>query len=157
MNFFELFFLTMTQRIEPSFQKWLRKLNFLWEMSQRIECDSKNCFFFEKIIQILELFFLSQRIEYDSKNCFFFGKNHSNYWTFLRLKELSPVKNLTQELFFSKTWLKELNFVSKKDSKNLTSFYMTQRIELFFCCDSKNWTSFLYESKNWTFLWMWLK
>ena len=93
---------------------------------------------------------MSQRIEYESKDWFFFffEKINQIIELFLCLKELSPVKNLTQELFFSKTWLKEL--CQKKKSKNLTSFYMTQRIELFFCCDSKNWTSFLYDSKNWT-------
>ena len=60
------FFLNMTQRIEPSFQKWRKK----------IELSLRN---------------MSQRIEYDSKNWFFFEKNHSNYRTFLWLKELSPV------------------------------------------------------------------
>ena len=96
------FFLNMTQRIEPSFQKWLKK----------IELSFRN---------------MSQRIEYDSKNVFFLKKNHSNYRTFLWLKELSLVKNFDSRIFFTRTWLKDLNLVSKKDSKNLTSFYMTQR------------------------------
>ena len=70
---------------------------------------------------------------------------------------------MTQRFFFLKKWLKESNpffnviFFSKKKSKNWTLFKkMTQRIELFFLFDSKNWTFFECNSKSWIF-WAWLE
>ena len=89
-------------------------------------------------------------------------------------------------IFFFSMWLKELTFLKKYDSKNLTSFLsMTQRIELTFVWirlnesipffwmwlnwnfgwKVKKWTFFYsklnfssHDSKNWTFFFsIWLK
>ena len=139
----------MTQRIEPCVKKRFKEFNLFLFSTQRFKLffskyDSKNWTFFSKMTQNFELTFrnMSQRIEYDS-NDWFFGKNLSNYGTFFYVsKNWALLKIWLKNFFFSKTWLKELNLVSKKDSKKI-SFYMTRRLELFFWCDSKNWTLFL--------------
>ena len=67
--------------------------------------------------------------------------------------------HLTQriETFDQEIWLKELNRVSKKDSKNGTLFKRLIELNLFLWTssqyDSKSWSlSFQYDAKNWTFL-----
>ena len=67
--------------------------------------------------------------------------------------------HLTQriETFDQEIWLKELNRVSKKDSKNGTLFKGLIELNLFLWTssqyDSKSWSlSFQYDAKNWTFL-----
>ena len=67
--------------------------------------------------------------------------------------------NMTQriETFDQEIWLKELNRVSKKDSKNGTLFKRLIELNLFLWTssqyDSKSWSlSFQYDAKNWTFL-----
>ena len=84
----------LTQRIEPSFSKWLKELSLL-----RYNMTFKN-------------WTLSK---YDSKN-----------WMNLYFL------NLTNWISF--TWINELNLL----------FKMTQRIELSFLHDSKNWTFFFW-------------
>ena len=98
----------------------------MWKISQRIGLDSKTWTF---------CFFQTWFKELD---LFWWPQTWSFFWNydaffFLKkwLKELDPT-----------FWLKELIFLY--DSKNRTLFCMTQRIE-----------PFLYDLKNWTFLWIW--
>ena len=57
-----------------------------------------------------------------------------------------------KELNLFRIWLKELNFFHDSE---LNFFLMTQRIELFFSEWLKDFVE--YDSKNRTFLWIWLK
>ena len=103
-----------TQRIEPSFSKWLEDLNFLVEMSQRIKTlliiMTRRIDFLKNINQNKETFLMTHRIK-----LFFKKKKHdSQNW-----------------IIFSR-WLTELNRFL---------FNMTQRIELFVEHDSNNWLS----------------
>ena len=106
-------FLNMTQRIEPFFFEYDSKnCSFFSKMTQKFELSfrknvSKNWIwlkwfiFFEKINQIMELFFMSQRIElclkFDSRTVFF-QKHDSKNWTLflLWLKRIEPVLCMTQ-------------------------------------------------------------
>ena len=156
------------------FQIWLKELNFLTRMSQRIECF----FFFLKIdISQRTDFSMTQRIEFfrcKELNLFCLTQRIEPFLQKWR-KELSP--------FFQWIWRKELNLLlMRRKELNLfliclkeLSFFlnMTQRIELFFPSiwlkefnlffwigpkglnlfieyDSKNWTFFFfeYDSKN---------
>ena len=119
---------------------WLKELNFLLEI-----CLKELFFFSKNDTELNPSFFLINIWFNELINPYF------KIW----LKELNF-------FFCQETWLKELNLVSKNDSKNLTSFYMTQRIEPSFqqmaqiietFFDSENWTSSFfqkYDSKNWT-------
>ena len=129
-------FFNLTQRIEPSFYKWLEDLNFLLqkclkELNLSWKNDSKN-WFSEKYQSDYLNFLMTQRIElfwnmtfrtepffqYDSwKVNPSFQHTHRN-WTFLFNMTLTNI------------WLKELNLFFEYESKNWTLF-MT-RIELFF-------------------------
>ena len=112
----EPFFLNVTQRIGPIFWMWLffKKKN------------SKNWTLFQKMTQRIELFFL-----YDSKN-----------WTFYCLTQrIEPFSYLTQCIRLFLICLKELSLFSKYDSKNW----------IVFLCNSKNWTFFEFDSNFRTF------
>ena len=177
---FNPFFLTMTQRIQPSF----------------LEYDAKNwTSFFNVTLRIEPLFSdITKRIEpfsfrCNSKNWIF--NNDSKNWTLLkicftlRFQPFIEPFHMSQIIFSgSKNWF----FFRKYALKNWTFFYMTQRIEpssehmtfkiwtsFFFSMtqriepffwirftelnpfvkyDSKNWTLFFkkkIDSKNWTF------
>ena len=154
------FFFNVTQRIEPCF-KYDSKNFFI--KTQRIEpfskYGSKNWIGFSNVTQRIELFSsdMTLRIElflkYDSRKWTCFFSNMTQRIFFLKkLKEMiffniSQITDffMTQRIepFFLWVWRKELN---------LFSVNMTQRIEPFFCeYDAKNWTFFLFASKNWTF------
>ena len=178
------FFLENDAKNWTFFQKYdWKNWTFFFNMSQRIEYDSKNWAFFTWLKQLNLLLNMTQRLEpssqkkwplriepffqHDSKNWTFFlhdSKNWTssfkydlrkydskNWQTFLAwLKELNLLFYVTQwiELLFSLTqrieifsWLKEFEPPFQQ---------MTQIIETFF--ESKNWTFFQkYNSKNWTF------
>ena len=150
-----------TQRIEPSFSKWLEDLNFLIEMSQRIKTLLKKwleeLIFWKISIKIKKLFWWLTELNFLKKNMTHriesFFPDDSRNWTFLF--------NMTQriELFvehdsknwtFCWTWLEqliELFFFRTTqdfayDSKNRTFFFsnMTQRIEPFLKIFSKKFS-----------------
>ena len=141
----------MSQRIGV-FLVWLKELNFFY-MSQRIQpffkYDAKSC--------TLSLSNTTQRVE-----PFFFQYDAKSWTLFLsiRRKEMNTFFfHLTQriETFDQEVWLKELNRVSKKDSKNVTLVKGLIELNLFLWTssqyDSKSWSlSFQYDAKNWTFL-----
>ena len=115
---------------------WLKELNLLFKN------DSKKLnFLLEVCVNELNT---SQRI------VFFFWKNRSNYRTIFMTHRIEPcLKIWLKNCFFTKTWLKELNLVSKKDSKNWTFFLsVTQIIEPF---------GMWLQELNLFFFWMWLK
>ena len=141
----ELFWKSMTPRIQPSFVKWLKELYvFFFNMTQRIEP------FLKHDSQIWTIF-----VKYDSKNrtLFSFTKNmtlrieplwknmiHSENPTLLNLcillKELDFLRDpkTWAFLFFQKFWLSRTELFFSIDSKNWTFFFFkntTQRIELF--------------------------
>ena len=134
-----LYFHSMTQRIEPSFSTWLKELNLLSKY------DSKNWTFFSTMTQKIELSF--RNIETVS------WKYDSKIWTsflIIWLKELNLLSdNMTQRIeLFVIISLKELNFFFLMWLEELNPFYiwlkelnfflnLTQRIE--------------------PFLWIWLK
>ena len=101
--------------------------------------------------------------KHNSKNWTFSSMTHRIELFLIRLTELNPFSlNMTKELdsyflnmkqgiepFNFWIWLKELNFL-----------HMTQRMELFFEYDSKNWTIFLLRNMiHWKepFFQTWLK
>ena len=123
----------MTQRIEPSFYKWLEDLNFLLQI-----CLIESNFFFLK----------KKKKKDDSKNWefFFFEKHDSRNWTIFPCdsRNWTLLSNMTHSnwtLLLFLTWLKELNLI----------WNMTQRIEKSWFFYWKNWIFFEYDSKNWTF------
>ena len=155
-----------TQRIEPSFHKWLEDLTFLFQI-----CLIEITFFFEKKmtrrIDFLKISIKLYKLYFDdSKNWaffFFFLKNmtHRNWTFFTWLKELNPFLNMTQRIE---------KFSWFFDSKNWTFFEYDSKMWIFLECDSQNWT-FLstqrnefffqndkdfveYDSKNRTFVWI---
>ena len=142
-------FLKMTRRIEPSFLIWLIELNPLCEY------DSRRELFFSICLQELNLFSknFTPRIEfckkYDTKN----WTLSSSFWRNLT-QRLDLFETLTMERFFKNMTLRielffELwkwnSFTNMAFSKNSTLlnlfiwfseldlFYMTLRIEPFFC------------------------
>ena len=120
-----------TQRIEPSFHKWLEDLTFLFQI-----CLIEITFFFLKKRWLEELIFWK------------YQSNYTNFiWMTQRIEFFFFLKNMTHRNWTFFTWLKELNpFLN-----------MTQRVEKFsWFFDSKNWTFFEYDSKIWIFSWMWL-
>ena len=161
------------QRIEPSFQKWLKEFNFLLELCLK----ELNFFFFwkkwlgEMILQLtpksnflewlkflkgLNLFSIwlkELNFLFDSKNWTFF------FWLWLKiltskwLEELRPFCNLTQRIEPSLwIWLKKRTFFSVcLHELNLFSKNFTPRIELCKNYDTKNWTlSFFFFWRNLT-------
>ena len=186
---------SITYRMEH-LRVWLTELNFFFDLTQRIEPsvfhDSKNWTLSDTTQGIEHFLNMTQRIEplsvkhmtqkifsnmthriepfswnNDSENCFLMWFKESNtYW--MQLKELNTL-NSTQRIepflhywknwTFLFTWLKKLNLL----------FSVTQRVDFFLECDSKNWTLFLecdsknwtpffqYDPKNRTLCWMWLK
>ena len=156
-----------TQRIEPSFHKWLEDLTFLFQMCL-IEItfffwkkdDSKN-WFSENINQIIQTLFWWLK---ELSSFFFFWKDmtHRN-WTFFHMSQrIEPFfeydsKNWKIFMIF---WLKELNLFWIW-LENLNFFLnVTHRIELFYWL--KEMSSFFqndkdfveYDSKNRTFVWI---
>ena len=143
-----------TQRIEPSFHKWLEDLNFLFQI-----CLIETTFFFFEKRWLEELIFwkyqsnytnfiLTQRIE------LFFLKNmtHRNwtlFWNFTQWIEPSPQKDsknsTLKDYLNNKTflWIGELGFFFLFDSKNWTfsQKYHSKIIDLFWH-DSQNRTPF---------------
>ena len=144
------FFLNMTHWIEPFLQKkWLKEC-----FEKKVKNDSKNWFF-----------------EYNSQNWtqkfFFFWHDLQNWTHFFNMTHriFSFTKFLTHRNDWSclEKWLKELNpfvfFFSTmtqrielfvNDSFNWASFMnlFSIRVELLFLSDSKNWTFFQYDSKD---------
>ena len=118
--------LNMTHGIEPFFNLTLRMEPFSWiwlkELNLFSQSDSKNWIFFLKVTQRIVSFF---SVWLEELNPFF--------W--ICLNELNPFVDWLIELnpvfFFVSIWLKDLTL-----SKNMTL---------------KNWTFWLYESKDWTF------
>ena len=167
------FFFHLTQRIEPFYQEvWLKELSrvskkdsknvtlvkglielnlFLWTSSQY---DSKSWSLFFNMTRRIEPFLFSnmtQRIELFSK-C-------SWNWTSLPYELLFYMTR--SELFLDQYESKSGIFSQKKTQsvepfRNMNTFLnLTERVELFFALDSKNWTFFQqYDSKNWALLCM---
>ena len=153
-----LFSLNMTQRIEPFFLwMWRKELNpFFFECDVKnwnffLEYDAKNwtLFLFEaKKRTFISLIWMTPRIVFSNKkysmNWTFWNMTqrieHLNHVSKRRLREWNSFK-----IFFLK-WLIELNLF-------LNLFKMTQRVEVFFQYDSKNWTLCFSQnvSKNWIF------
>ena len=136
-----LFLFSMSQRMGV-FLVWLKELNFLmWikDFNPFFSNTRRVAPFSFNTTQRVEPFFF----QYDAKNWTLFFEYDAKKWTpfsFIWRKEL-------KHLFDQEIWLKELNRVSKKDSKNGTlykrlthriePFYepllnMTQRVEVFF-------------------------
>ena len=121
----ELNFLKVWLKELNSLKIWLKELNSFWKYDSKNitlfadKKDSKNWTLFADKTRTIELFF-----EYDSKN-----------WTlfWIRLKELNLFLN------DSKNW----SFFFDLQNWTLSFLNMTQRLELVFEYDSKNWTSFL--------------
>ena len=142
-----IFFLNMTQRIEPF--SYLTQRNELLFLDMN---DSKNCIFQTKNTQWIEL------LKYDSKN-----------WTFepcVKKKTQRMAQRIEPFVFLKMSQRIEFFFSKKKKcSKNWTSLsfellcYMTQWIELFSQFDSKSWVFSNMTRKSWTFFffWIWLK
>ena len=112
------------------FEWWLSKC-FL-----KYECDSQKFF----SIRLTELIFFFLNMTFFLTLNFFF-------W--IRL----------QELKFSNTTQRNNFFFSDMSQRiaplfHMNFFYMTQRTQPFFQCESK---IFLYESKSWTSFWIWFK
>ena len=98
-------FLNKTHRIDFLLKIWLTESNPSFQHDSKIELSFRN---------------MSQRIEYDSKNCFFWKTWHSKTWTFSNLTQGLNIfsiwlKNWTLFLF-QEIWLKEWNSFSKNDS-----------------------------------------
>ena len=110
-----LYFLSMTQRIEPlNFWIWLTELDLLFKY------DAKNCtFFLKKLSKSWKYWTL---LGYHSKDWTFFEKYDSQNWTFFEFDS----QNWT--FFLNMTHRIELFF--EYDSQNWT----------FFQYDWKNWT-----------------
>ena len=159
-------FFNITQRLEPFFLIiWPSRIEpFLKNMTQRIElfkCDLER----RIILQLnsnnwIWLKAWNPPVQYDSKNWTFFSQ-------MTRRLDFSFSNMSDRKLFFwkkddSKNWFSEnINQIIQTLFwwlKELSSFLnMTQRIEKFHdFFDSKNWTYFEYDSKIWTFSWMWL-
>ena len=153
-----------TQRIEPSFHKWLEDLTSFSNMSDRNNLFEKKMTrridFLKISIKLYKLYFD------DSKNwaLFFFWKDmtHRN-WTFFHMTQrIEPFfeydsKNWKIFMIF---WLKELNFFwIWLENLNFSWMWLT---ELNFFIDSKKWVLFFqndndfveYDSKNRTFVWI---
>ena len=141
MNLFsiwvELLFFYLTQRIETSFNMTQRIVFFFLSVTERIEPT-----FFWSMTQRIELTFVWIRLKESNepiKNWTLFQKRMTQRIeiSWARVKEL----NFWVFLSKKKKRLKELSFHQKYDTKNWTFFFnMTQR---FFQCDSKN-STFLY-------------
>ena len=98
-------FLNKTHRIDFLLKIWLTESNPSFQHDSKIELSFRN---------------MSQRIEYDSKNCFFWKTWHSKTCTFSNLTQGLNIfsiwlKNWTLFLF-QEIWLKEWNSFSKNDS-----------------------------------------
>ena len=157
----------MTQRIEIFlwfftcllFQKWCRELNPFF-----FEYDAKNWTLFSLNVTSRIWFFLNmtQRIEpfsFEAKKrtfisliwmtprIVFSNKKYSKNWTFEPCAKKKDSENGTLLKWFFLKWLIELNLFF------LNLFKMTQRVEVFFQYDSKNWTLCFSQnvSKNWIF------
>ena len=141
------FFLNMTHWIEPFLQKkWLKEC-----FEKKVKNDSKN-WFFEYNSQNWTLFFWHDLQNWThffnmTHRIFSFTKflTHRNDWSCLEkwLKELNPF------VFFFSTMTQRIElFVN--DSFNWASFMnlFSIRVELLFLSDSKNWTFFQYDSKD---------
>ena len=151
-----------TRRIDPIFIVTLKMFFFL-----KYEYDSQNWIFFLNTIQRSEI------LQYDSEDSTFFSDMTQSIelflydsldWSFFKKYDLTHrMEPLFMNLF--SRWLKELK-----------SFFLSHRIELFFffekmlkelksffseCLIEFNlsfmWTIFLHDSKNFTFFSMWLK
>ena len=138
-------FWNVTQRIEPSFHKWLEDLNFLLQIC---------------LIEIT--FFWKKKKKDDSKNWFSENINQIIQTLFWWLKELSFfLTNMTHgtEPFFpcdSRNW----TLLSNMTHSNwiLLFFDMTQRIEPFLEYDSKSWKIFMsFWLKELNLFWIWLE
>ena len=110
----------MTQRIEPSFYKWLEDLNFLLQ-----RCLIESNFFFEKKKK------MTRRIEF-----FFFEKHDSRNWTIFPCdsRNWTLLSNMTHSnwtLLLFLTWLKELNLIWNMTQRIEKSWFFIERIESF--------------------------
>ena len=152
----------MTQRIEPSFHKWLEDLNFLLQICLiesnfffwKKKDDSKN-WFSENINQNIETILMTQRIELLVK----FNLSYmiqrielSRIW----LKELNPFDlTRTIESFFLKVTHRIELFLNVTHRIELFFLKVTQRIEPFWKMtpriDFLNQLVFGWDSKNWLF------
>ena len=144
-----LFFFSMTQRIEPFFWIWFTELNPF------VKFDSKNWTFFEKRknrLKELNFFKMIQRFE-----SFFFDVTQRIELSFLHVSK-AWLKDL---ILFIKYDLQELNLLKNMTQRSEPLFFCTtHRIELFwiclnelnlfFKCDSNSWTFFEHDAKNWT-------
>ena len=105
------------------------------------ECNSKNCFFFQRDWKNRTFLFL----EYESKNRTHFCLNTTQW--------IEPSLTWLEELNFFRAWVKELDFwvfLKKKTQrielspkiryKELNFFFFSIWLKDFFQYDSKNWT-----------------
>ena len=133
LNFFvnwTVYFLSMTQRIEP--------LNFLYDakiwtlfqhITQRIdffEKESKNWTFWWIWLKELNSFW-----KCDSKNWTLFGSMPQRIELFLEVctKKFNFFSNTTQRIEFFQIWLKDLNLSFWHDSKFWTFFFWCTRLK----------------------------
>ena len=135
----------MTQRIEPSFHKWLEDLNFLLQI-----CLIESNFFLKKKKKrwLQELIFW----KYQSK--------YRNFILMTQRIELFFLKNMTHgtEPFFHVTHGIEPFFPTWLIVIESFFFDMTQRIEPFLEYDSKSWKFFMnFWLKELNLFWIWLE
>ena len=163
-----IFFLNITQRIEPFFLICFKELNPFLNMIQRIEFlsdiyDSKSknrTFFFSIRLNESNTFFCMWFMFSNDLKNFFWVQNFSNNWFFIWLKEWYLTQRL--EIYVFEIWFKELDFFF--NTRRLEAFFskiMTQRIKPFFCMTQRIepffvWRKelnlfFLFAAKNWAF------
>ena len=139
-----IFFLNMTQRIEPF--SYLTQRNELLFLDMN---DSMN-WTFEIWLKELNIWTMCQKkdSENGSKNwTFCFSQNVSKNWFFLKKKNAQRIEPLFHFNYFV-TWLNELNFFLNLTRRVEFFPIWLERVGLFF---------FEYDSKTWTFVWVWLK
>ena len=143
--------------------KRIQQLFFFFNMTQRIEYDSKNCHPLFNMTQRIVLFLsMTERIVFlrlKEYNLFFNLTRRiqlfdSKIWTFLKYES----KIWTLLKYESKIWIllkykSKIWTLLKYDSRNWTLFGHDSNKELstFFEYEVKNWTSFQYDSEDWTF------
>ena len=172
----------VTQRIEPSSQNDSKNWTFLkiiWLQDVLNFFVTREMELFSIWIKELRLFFQQYHSTMIDP---FFNMTHriEPFWktwfieiepSFQHDSKMSPFLSMTSRiiLFYKMYDSKNWNFWKKKDSKNWTLFLfdVTQRIELFFNLTQRiefffffsEWLKDFveYDSKNRTFLWIWLK
>ena len=160
LGFFHVYFFSqMMQRIEPFFLWiWRKELNPFF-----FECDVKNLIFFLNMTQRIEPFLLFDAkkrtfisLIWMTPRIVFFKEKIPNELNFLKYDS----KNWTFEPCVKKKRFREWNsfkiffeMTHRIEPLFLNLFKMTQRVEVFFQYDSKNWTLCFSQnvSKNWTF------